>query len=65
MYGFVAQIQYNYGAIQITSGYRNPVHNVAVSSTPRIDSRHQFGDAVDIKPWESPSGALLVICMLI
>ena len=42
----------------IESGYRNPVHNVAVSSTPRIGSRHQWGDAVDVKPLNAPSGPM-------
>jgi T5SS/PEP-CTERM-associated repeat protein len=31
----------------VTSGYRNPVHNLAVSKKAGRTSRHMFGDAID------------------
>jgi len=49
LYSFLTNMQDLYGhSLLVTSGYRNPVHNVAVSATPHRDSRHQWGDGVDL-----------------
>lgn len=58
LYDYTAQVQYQVGYnIRVTSGYRNPYRNYQVGSTAYL-SRHQWGDAIDVKPASAPSGCV-------
>ena len=48
------------GALQVTSGYRNPTHNASVGGATW--SRHMYGDAFDLKPLSSSLQALFERC---
>jgi len=61
LYDFTAQmqsqVQYQFGYnIRVTSGYRNPYRNWQVGGA--YLSRHQWGDAVDVKPASAPGGCI-------
>ncbi len=48
------------GAIQVTSGYRNPEHNASVGGATW--SRHMYGDGFDLYPSESDLESLFAEC---
>jgi hypothetical protein len=66
LYDVLARTQYNfrpdlhvdidYRNIRVESGFRNPARNSVVGSSPKVNGRHQFGDAADIKPWDAATG---------
>ena len=59
LYNFTADVQYFVGyPIRVTSGYRNPNQNAAYGGKPL--SRHQWGDAIDVKPASAPAGCISV-----